>query len=120
MMKKTLAICGSTWAAIVAALVLSLALPSISLADRKVCSDSDPEYSDTGKRMKCKMENLNDAFDGVVTTALSDDTGAFSEAQKKQLENLNARAKSETGRTSATDFKQMDPGRCDRGPGRER
>ena len=106
-MKKTLAICGSTWAAIVAALVLSLALPSISLADRKVCSDSDPEYSDTGKRMKCKMENLNDAFDGVVTTALSDDTGAFSEAQKKQLENLNARAKSETGRTSATDFKQM-------------
>jgi len=106
-MKKRLAIRKATWAVFGAALALLLVLPSISMADRKVCSDSDPEFTDTGKRMKCKMENLNDAFDGVVLTALDDDTGSFSDAQKAQLANLNKRAKSETERTSATDFKQM-------------
>lgn len=100
-MKKRLAFYGSPWVAIGVALARSLAAPSLARAARKLCSNSDPEDADTGKRMKCKMENLNDAFDGVAVTALGDESGAFSKAQKKQLENLNKRAKNETERTSS-------------------
>jgi hypothetical protein len=57
--------------------------------------------------MKCQMENLTDAFDNVVTTVLSDDSGAFSEKQKQALKNLRSHSKRETGRTQPEYFKQI-------------
>jgi hypothetical protein len=106
-MNERIEILRAAWVATGLALALLIAAPPTALAARKTCSENDPEYKDTGKRMKCRMENLNDAFDGVVTTALDDDTGAFSDAQKKHLENLKKRSKNETERTSPTDFKHL-------------
>lgn len=78
-------------------------LPSTAFAARKQCDGE----TDTGNRIKCKMENLTDSFDSFVATVSSDDTGTFSENQKKQLENLRNQVHNEVGRTPPEDFKQM-------------
>jgi len=62
---------------------------------------------DTGRRIKCRMEKLNDRFGALVDTAMQDDTGMFSPAQKQQLAHLKARSASETGRMQPPDFKQL-------------
>jgi hypothetical protein len=87
----------------VAALLLLFVLPFDTLAARKDCAAE----IDTGARIKCKMENLNDSFDSFVSTVVSDDTGIFSEAQKKQLQDLKAQVHEEAARTPPEDFKQM-------------
>jgi hypothetical protein len=92
---------------LVGVLVLALGSASAAFAERKFCDPDDPDYADTGNRVKCKMENMNDAFDGVVGTVLGDDTGAFSDEQKTQLTNLKTRVGRETERTNPTDFKQL-------------
>ena len=84
-------------------LVLVVGMPATTVfAARKDCSTE----TDNGRRMKCEMENLTDAFDGVVTTALSDNTGAFSEEQMQALRNLRSQSKRETGRIEPEYFKQ--------------
>lgn len=88
---------------LVGALVLAFSAPSTAFAARRDCSVE----TDTGKRMKCKAQNLNDAFGGLMTTVLNDDTGAFSEKQKKQLDNLKKRSKNAIDRTPPEDFKQL-------------
>jgi len=63
--------------------------------------------SDSGRRMKCRVERMNDAFGGIVDTALDEDTGLFTETQKRQLRNLRSRARREGERTAPQDFKQV-------------
>jgi hypothetical protein len=90
------------------ALAVALVAPGESHAERKACSpNEDPAYSDTGERIKCKMENMTESFDALVTTATDDDTGLFTEVQKKQLGNLKERAKRETDRVNPTEYKQQ-------------
>ena len=84
------------------ALAFALVLPPVASAARKDCAAE----TDTGKRIKCNAENLNDAFDGLATTVLDNDSGVFSEEQKKQLRSAKAHSGSETGRTPPEDFKQ--------------
>ena len=68
--------------------------------------DCDGE-TDTGSRMKCKMQNLSGAFDGFVATVAGDDTGTFSDRQKKQFQDMRDQVRNEAGRTPPEDFKQM-------------
>lgn len=62
---------------------------------------------DTGRKMQCRAENLNEAVDGLVTTVVDDQGGHFSTSQKTQLKNVKARAKNETGRLESEDFKSI-------------
>lgn len=78
-------------------------LSSIAFAAPKDCNVE----TDSGKRMKCRVENLNDAVDGLVTTVLTDNTGIFTPNQKKQLENTKKRARNESDRIKPEDFKQL-------------
>lgn len=84
-------------------LVLAAGHQSTALAARKDCSNE----TDTGNKIKCKMDNLNDSFDEFVTTIENDDTGAFSSNQKKQLQDMQEQVKNEAARTPPEDFKQM-------------
>jgi hypothetical protein len=68
--------------------------------------DCDGE-TDTGSRMKCKMQNLSGAFGGFVATVAGDDTGTFSDKQKKQFEDMRDQVRNEAERTPPEDFKQM-------------
>ena len=63
--------------------------------------------ADTGRKMQCRAENLNEAVDGLVTTVVDDQGGHFSTSQKTQLKNVKARAKNETGRLESEDFKSI-------------
>jgi len=82
-----------------------LVLGSISTASagRKDCSAE----ADTGARLKCKTENLNDSFDSFTTTISNDNTGTFTAEQKNQIRNIKEHVSNETGRTPPQDFKQM-------------
>jgi hypothetical protein len=62
---------------------------------------------DTGRKMQCRAENLNEAVDGLVTTVVDDQGGHFSTSQKTQLKNVKSRAKNETGRLESEDFKSI-------------
>lgn len=62
---------------------------------------------DTGRKMQCRAENLNEAVDGLVTTVVDDQGGHFSTSQKTQLKNVKARAQNETGRLESEDFKSI-------------
>ena len=84
-------------------MVLVSGLPSDAFAARKDCGIE----TDTGNRIKCKMENLNDSFDTFVSNVVSDDTGTFSEKQKQQMQNLRDQAHNEADRTPSEDFKQI-------------
>ena len=88
---------------LVAAATIGLGFPGGAAAAAKDCDTQ----ADTGNRVKCRMENLSEAFDGFVTTVAGDDTGTFSEKQKKQFEDMRTQMKNETGRTPPEDFKQM-------------
>lgn len=63
--------------------------------------------ADTGRKMQCRAENLNEAVDGLVTTVVDDQGGHFSTSQKTQLKNVKTRAKNETGRLESEDFKSI-------------
>jgi len=91
---------GGAVPALAAAVVLFL--PSAALTARRDCGAE----ADTGKRVKCRVENLNDAFDGLATTVLDNDAGVFTEKQKNQLRNARSRTGRDTGRTPPEDFKQ--------------
>ena len=78
-------------------------LTSDALAARKDCSAE----TDTGKRIKCKTENLNDAVDGLITNVLDDQTGTFTANQKKQLQNSQNRGRNETDRIKPEDYKHL-------------
>lgn len=88
---------------IVLAFAYSLGTPQPAAGARRNCDTEN--YS--GNRMKCKAENLNDALDTVLSTAINDDSKAFSEKQKNQLRNMKERSKRETARMKPEDFKQM-------------
>lgn len=82
-------------------------LPTTQVSDvfaaRKDCSTE----TDSGKRMKCKTENLNEAVDELITTVLDDQTGTFTPNQKKQLQNAKNHGRNETDRIKPEDFKQL-------------
>lgn len=84
-------------------IILTVGFQSVANAARKDCNAE----TDTGNRIKCKMENLNDSFDEFVITVENDDTGTFSGKQKKQLQDLRDQAKNEAERTPPEDFKQL-------------
>lgn len=93
-------LCGSLISVL---LIPPTCLTSDALAARKDCSTE----TDTGKRMKCKTENLNDAVDGLITTVLDDQTGTFTTNQKKQLNNSKNRGRNETERIKPEDYKHL-------------
>lgn len=82
-----------------------LILGSISTASavRRDCSGE----ADTGARLKCKTENLNDSFDSFTTSISNDNTGTFTTEQKNQIRNIKEHVNKETQRTPSQDFKQM-------------
>ena len=77
-----------------------MSLP-VAASAKDECSDED-----TGKRLKCNMEKASESFGALVDTATQDDMEFFSENQKKQLVNLKERAKNETVRVNALDYKR--------------
>lgn len=93
--------------AVLVVFLVGLACPGVSHAERKECAPNDPEYTDTGKRIKCKLGNMSDSFDVLATMAVGDDTGLFSEAQKKQLGNMKERAKRDTERVDQAEYKHQ-------------
>lgn len=84
-------------------IVLAAGFQASAQAARKDCSTE----TDTGNRIKCKMENMNDSFDDFVTTIENDDTGTFTGKQKKQLQDMRDQVKNEATRTPPEDYKQM-------------
>jgi hypothetical protein len=85
---------------VLAITAVALSLP-VAASAKDECSDED-----TGKRLKCNMEKASESFGALVDTATQDDMEFFSENQKKQLVNLKERAKNETVRVNALDYKR--------------
>jgi len=91
----------SVYLFVTALLSAGMVVNDTALADRKPCDPDD----DTGKRIKCKLENMADSFDALVDVVANDDTALFTETQKKQLDSLKARGRGEAERINPAEYK---------------